>query len=272
MGRCKKEKKKEKNKGCGLQPGLISAKCASYFKGACTVITCRLCGYGRICYVRRHFSRGGVHARMRSGSCNSIVHAAPRHATTSRILPSRYRFQIDVSATRNNAVRSRRTALRLCTAEGCVHPSSSTPSVVNNTDFAARPLPPAFPLSCQKCTSPGFSELGSRAVSSSSETAVQIGGSRSAYLPQRVKTRRCVLLDAQHQLSSAQLRIAGRPRAGKETDRAAVLSPRIGWRLATVSSGGARPARAACSTAGCFARRRRLGDVVCVCVCVQLCL
>lgn len=32
---------------------------------------------------------------------------------------------------------------------------------------------------------------------------MQIGGSRSAYLPQRVKTRRCVLLDAQHQLSSA---------------------------------------------------------------------
>lgn len=184
--------------------------------------------------------------------------ATPRRATTSRILPSRYRFQIDASATRNNAVRSRRTALRLCTAEGCVHPSSSTPSVVNNTDFAARP--PAFPLSCQKCTSPGFSELGSRAVSSSSETAVQIGGSRSAYLPQRVKTRRWCPSGCS---TPAQLRIAGRPRAGKETDRAAVLSPRIGWRLATVSSGGARPARAACSTAGCFARRRRLGDVVC---------
>lgn len=81
--------------------------------------------------------------------------ATPRHATTSRILPSRYCFQIDVRATRNNAVRSRRTALRLCTAEGCVHPSSSTPSVVNNTDFAARPpAPPLFPSAVKNARAP----------------------------------------------------------------------------------------------------------------------
>lgn len=51
-------------KGCGLQLGLISAKCTTdfshtpYFRGAYTVITCRLWRWRRICYVRRHFSRG----------------------------------------------------------------------------------------------------------------------------------------------------------------------------------------------------------------------
>lgn len=185
---------------------------------------------GHICSAHRlyiyifFFIGGEVHARMRCRSSNK--HRA-RHAATSQILHSRNRFPKNMSAlTQNYAVHTLfhiEIALQGATSIPAAHP---TPSAVNNSDF-----PSTSQLS--KRTAPF------RRIPNCFAHFAPLAFPRSAYLPRRVNAsvRVSFLMLTPAQL----LRIAGRWRAGrKETDRAAVLSPRIGWRLVTVSSGWGR--------------------------------
>lgn len=117
---------------------------------------------------------------------------------------------------------------QFCIAEGWVSRTTSaqpTQHVVNKTDFPA--------VKIQRLASlPPLQMMSNTQLSPCPPGAPRVLTFRSR---QNASVRARFPM-----LAPAQQRIAGRSGAGRETDRAAVLSPQMEWRLMTVNLGGAR--------------------------------
>lgn len=125
---------------------------SSYFKGAYTVITCHLWRWRRICYVRRHFSRGrsACQDAQRIVQQHRACHAKPRHDRSDSAMPISLPNQCQRDIKWSRLIASRRSPALHCRG---LHPSQKQQhSVRCKQHWFGRP--PRFSLSCQKCTSP----------------------------------------------------------------------------------------------------------------------